>query len=118
MMIVVLFTMAFVLGPALFLMLLRLDGQRWPLALVASVLVVLSFRAHSEASLTLTLAPLPVFLSILFIWLAWIIVLVMVTQAMRRTYPTRRAGRWARAFGAMGTTVPWFGFATAQMIAR
>lgn len=117
-MVLILFTMAFVLGPTLFLVLVNFDGRRWPLALIASVMVLLSFLLRSEAGLTLGVNPLPVFLSILFIWLAWIVVLVMVVHAVHATYPTRKAHRWSRAIGAMGTTVPWFGFAAAQMMVR
>lgn len=114
-MILALFTMAFVIGPALFLVLVHFDRQRWPLALVASVLVVASFLARHEAGLTP--APLPVFLSVLFIWLAWIVLLVLVTHAIRTACPTRNAQRWTRAIGAMGTTIPWFGFTAARMMA-
>ena len=74
MMLLILFTMAFVLGPALFLALVRLDPGRGPLALVA--------------------------------------------HAVRAAYPTPGVRRWSRAVGAMGTTVPWFGFAAAQMMVR
>ncbi|MFL4469249.1 hypothetical protein ACERZ8_04945 [Tateyamaria armeniaca] len=117
-MLLVLFTMAFVLGPALFLALVRYDIRRLPLALIASVLVIASFVLRSEASLTLGIDPVPVFLSILSIWLAWILVLVVVTRAVRAAYPGAAARRWSRSIGAMGTTVPWFGFAAAQMMVK
>ncbi|WP_299294725.1 hypothetical protein [uncultured Tateyamaria sp.] len=117
-MLLILFTMAFVIGPALFLALVRTDGRRWPLALIASVLVVLSFVFRSEASLTLGVDPTPVFLSVLLIWLAWVLVMVIVARAMYAAQPTPTMRRWSRAICAMGTTVPWFGFATAQMMAE
>ncbi|WP_299366823.1 hypothetical protein [uncultured Tateyamaria sp.] len=117
-MLLILFTMAFVIGPALFLVLVAFDGRRWPLALVASVLVVLSLALRNEASLSLGVAPAPVFLSILLIWLAWILVMVLVARALYAAQPTPTMRRWSRAICAMGTTVPWFGFATAQMMAE
>ncbi|WP_299727928.1 hypothetical protein [uncultured Tateyamaria sp.] len=118
MMLLVLFTMAFVLGPGLFLILLHYDFGRGPLALVASLLVVASFVLRSEAGLTLALEPVPVFLSIAAIWIAWVLVLVLVVRAWRSAHPTAAAQRWSRAIGAMGTTVPWFGFAAAQMMVK
>ena len=117
-MVLILFTMAFVLGPALFLVLLQYDGRRWPLALLASVLVVMSFIFRSEASLTLGADRAPVFLSVLLLWLAWVLVMVVVARALQAANPTLTKRRWSRAICAMGTTVPWFGFATAQMMAE
>jgi hypothetical protein len=116
-MVLILYTMAFVIGPALFLLLSRQGGRLWPPALVASFMVVLSLALRNEAGMTLTVDPGPLFFSVFLIWLAWIVVLVMVARALRRTYPGLRARRLVRAFGAMGTTVPWFGFAAAQMMA-
>ena len=115
-MVLALFTAAFVIGPALFLALERLDGRRWPLALTASVLVVFSFMLRSDAGLSLSVDLTPLALSLLLIWLAWILVLVLVARALRATVPTPRARRWGRAICAVGTTVPWFGFVTARMM--
>jgi len=117
-MLLVLFTMAFVLGPAIFLVLVRYDTGRWPLALAASVLVVLGFLMRSQARLAPTVDLMQMFLSISAIWLAWILVLVLVARAMRQVLTTPAAGRWSRAICAMGTTIPWFGFATAQLMAE
>ncbi len=115
-MVLILFTMAFVLGPAVFLALARYDRPNWPLALIASACVVASFALRSEAGLSLTLQPVPVFLSLMLVWLAWILVMVLVVRALRATYSSPKAQRIARALCAMGTTVPWFGFATARMM--
>ncbi|MEL6450234.1 MAG: hypothetical protein AAFQ19_03165 [Pseudomonadota bacterium] len=117
-MLLVLFTMAFVLGPALFLVMAQFDGRLWPLALLSSVFVVLSLSLRHEASLRLAVDPGPLFVSLFLIWIAWILVLVLVFRAVRQSVRSRTGRRWARAFCAMGTTVPWFGFATAQMMAE
>ncbi len=116
MMLILLFVMAFVLGPALFLALEQFDGRAWPLALVASALAAVSFALRNEVAVILGATPGTLFVSLLLIWIAWVLVLVLVVRAARRTWPERR--RVARALGAMGTTVPWFGFAAAQMMAR
>ena len=115
---IVLFTMAFVLGPALYLALERGQGRPWPLALGASGLVVASFVLRTDTGVVLSSGAFPVFLSITFIWLAWVLVMVLVARAMRQAFPTQRARQIVRVAGAMGTTVPWFGFAAAQMMAR
>ena len=70
------------------------------------------------ASLTLGADRAPVFLSVLLIWLAWVLVMVVVARALPAASPTLTMRRWSRAICAMGTTVPWFGFATAQMMAE
>ncbi|MEO9682398.1 MAG: hypothetical protein ABJF86_06745 [Tateyamaria sp.] len=117
-MILLLFTMAFVIGPLLFLVLVQFDGRRWPLALAASIMVLLSFMFRTEASPSFGVDRAPAFLSVVLIWLAWIVVLVMVARAVRLAYPSAKARKWSRAIGAMGTTVPWFGFAAAQMMVK
>jgi hypothetical protein len=121
-MLLVLFLMAFVVGPALFLALFTALGhvkrRVWPLALIASLLMIASLALRNEASLTLSADRALLFASLVLIWLAWILVLVLVVRALCRTFPQPKARRWARAFGAMGTTVPWFGFAAAQMMAE
>lgn len=117
-MLVLLYTMAFVAGPALFLVLAQFDGRLWPLALISSVLAVLSLALRNEATVAAGTDPGPLFFSVFMIWIAWILVLVLVVRAARHSLPTRRARRIAQGLGAMGTTLPWFGFTTAQMLAE
>ena len=115
----ILYALAFVVGPALFLLLLlRFDGRSWPLAMIASALVALSFALRKFASPALTVDAGPLLVSVFSIWVAWILVLVLVVRRVRQTYPGPSAHRWAQALGAMGTTVPWFGFAAAAMMAE
>jgi len=52
-----------------------------------------------------------------FIWGGWIGVLAYGTQALRRRDQGGRMRRWTAALGAMGTTVPWFGLASANLLA-
>lgn len=117
-MVLILFTMAFVIGPALFFVLDRFTRKHWPLAFAASVFVMLSFLLRSEANLTLQFDVTRTFLSVASIWIAWILIVTLVAGALRDTFPSAQARRLIRAGGAMGTTVPWFGFAAAQMMAR
>lgn len=51
-----------------------------------------------------------------FIWGGWIGVLAYGAQALRRMDKGLRMRRWTAVMGAMGTTVPWFGLASASML--
>jgi hypothetical protein len=53
---------------------------------------------------------------IAFIWGGWIGVLAYGTQVLRRMDQGQRMRRWTAVMGAAGTTVPWFGLASASMI--
>lgn len=118
MMVVILFLMAFVIGPALFFALDRVEGRHWPLALAVSLLVVASFILRSDANLTVDFDVTRRFLSVTFIWLAWVLVMVLTARALKQAFFSIRARWLIRITCAMGTTVPWFGFAAAQMMAR
>ncbi|TMM52756.1 hypothetical protein [Sulfitobacter sabulilitoris] len=50
------------------------------------------------------------------IWLAWIAVMALGAQALRRLDSRRGMIRLTRVGGAIATTVPWFGFAAAHMV--
>ena len=54
---------------------------------------------------------------ILMIWCAWIGVLAYGAQALRRADPGPAMRRWTGVIGAVGTTVPWFGLASASWVA-
>lgn len=54
--------------------------------------------------------------SVLLIWLAWIGVLAFVALALRGKDPGARMHRWTAIVGSIGTTVPWFGLASASLI--
>jgi hypothetical protein len=51
-----------------------------------------------------------------FIWGGWIGVLAYGTQALRRMDQGLRMRRWTAVAGAAGTTVPWFGLASASLL--
>jgi hypothetical protein len=52
-----------------------------------------------------------------FIWGGWIGVLAYGAQVLRRTDNGLRMRRWTAVMGALGTTVPWFGLASASLLA-
>lgn len=53
---------------------------------------------------------------ITFIWGGWIGVLAYGAQALRRMDRGLRMRRWTAVMGAAGTTVPWFGLASASLL--
>lgn len=52
------------------------------------------------------------------IWLAWIGILALGAQVLRAREPGLRMRRWTGVIGAVGTTVPWFGLASADLMTR
>ena len=55
-------------------------------------------------------------LGVVMIWFAWIGVLAYGAQALRVADPSRRMRRWTGVLGAVGTTIPWFGLASARWV--
>ncbi len=54
---------------------------------------------------------------LLFIWGGWVGVLAYGAQSLRRYHPGLGMRRWTAVMGVVGTTVPWFGLASAILIA-
>ncbi|KIN74192.1 hypothetical protein [Sulfitobacter guttiformis] len=54
---------------------------------------------------------------IVFIWGGWIGVLAYGAQSLRRMDHSGRMRRLSAVCGALGTTVPWFGLASASLLA-
>jgi len=52
----------------------------------------------------------------LALWSAWIAVIALVVQALRRADPRPAMRRWSGVLGAVGTTVPWFGLVLANFM--
>lgn len=114
----IIFGIVFVLGPALFHGLIRpRPSVRQFRALIAIMLgcVALSF--------VLRFVPAPwgasaaqIALSMVLIWVAWIAILALLVQRLRGLDPRPPMHRWSAIFGAIGTTIPWFGLASARMM--
>ena len=54
--------------------------------------------------------------SLTLLWFAWIGVLALGAQALRRSEPSLRMHKWTGMIGSVGTTVPWFGLALATYL--
>jgi len=117
MMVSILFLIVFVVGPILFFALDRVAGKHWPLVLVVVALILASFALQSAVTLPIATEMTRSVLGVMCVWIAWVLIMVLAARAMRHVLPLLRARRISRMAGAMGTTVPWFGFAAAQMIA-
>ncbi len=55
-------------------------------------------------------------IGVALIWFAWIGVLAYGAQAMRQADNGLRMRRWTGILGAAGTTMPWFGLASANLL--
>jgi hypothetical protein len=113
------FTLFFVCGPLTFRMLTRdtltkarmyrLVVSTWCFA-IAGLGVQYMMGRYWGHDLWMTGA------SVLLIWFAWIGVLAFVAMVLRDKDPSARMHRWTAIVGAVGTTVPWFGLASASLI--
>jgi hypothetical protein len=106
------FAVCFLGGPALCAALLRLPGKVWALlslavSVVLSVTAALSYRlAGAEGHVS----------SLILLWLSWVLAIAMVALALRSKIENPTIRRWVLILALLATTLPWFGFATAQMM--
>lgn len=107
------FVLIFGVGPLGFVLLLRPAPRRAYLRGLALVLLTLGVAA--------LLVPEELVLGfgrVLLLWAGWVVLLALAVQLLRRRAAAppglRRAGIVA---GALATTAPWFGLATARLIA-
>lgn len=115
----IVFLLCFVAGPLIFGGITRNAPSRSQLRSIAWLAIGLSIAAMS---IRYGLAPqwgnnlILTICGILLIWLAWIGVLAFGAQSLRRKDRSPRMRRVARVMGALGTTAPWFGLASADLI--
>lgn len=114
-----LFVVVFGFGPWVFLRLMRLT----PSSTVFARLVAFIVMAAAASMWLRFLAPVPWGANIwatgfgmVLIWAAWIAVLALAALALRQADQGPAMRRWTGVIGAMGTTVPWFGLASARLM--
>ncbi|MFK7836741.1 MAG: hypothetical protein AB8B60_11010 [Sulfitobacter sp.] len=114
-----LFAIFFIGGPLVFWGFTRSepsDFGQWVLGTVTALMAGMGmFLRYGFADLWGRHVVLTV-LSLALIWLAWIGVLAFGAQALRRVHPGRQMRRWSGIIGAGGTTMPWFGLASANLV--
>ncbi len=113
------FLVTFIVGPALFRLLVQRPVSHpyrivlWSLFVTFSGAAIVSWRVlatHPDESAYMGLATL------LALWLAWIVVLALCLLAIRPRAIPYGLDRAAFAIGTMATTLPWFGLYTAEMV--
>lgn len=111
----VVFVSAFLVGPWLYAVFLRLNKEGmgiWKLTGVFSVtlmggFVLFSSTGDSGGSL----------IALSMMWLAWIFSIVLIVQMVRDRAQPFLTHRQVTIVGSLATPLPWFGLATAQMMA-
>ena len=112
------FAVFFIGGPLAFRVLTRRGGSaagQRALGLTTAVLAAAGlFLRYGFADLWGRHVALTV-ISIALIWFAWIGVLAYAARALRQADKSTAMRRWTAVIGAAGTTMPWFGLASADM---
>lgn len=115
---VLIFALVFVVGPLMFFALIQ-PVPTWRqfralLAITAGCLCLsLALRFGSGAW---GRDPVSTFASMTLMWAAWIGILALLVQRFRDYDPSATTRRWSAILGAIGTTIPWFGLASARMM--
>tara|TARA_R110000764_G_scaffold72049_4_gene148034 strand:+ start:6069 stop:6437 length:369 start_codon:yes stop_codon:yes gene_type:complete len=116
---IALFVVVFGFGPWVFLRLMHLT----PCSAVFARLVAFVVMAAAASLWLRFLAPVPwgvnvwaTWTGMILIWTAWIAVLALAALALRQVDQGPAMRRWTGVIGAMGTTVPWFGLASARLM--
>ncbi|MGH1411944.1 MAG: hypothetical protein ACRBB0_00530 [Pelagimonas sp.] len=110
---IIAFAVTFVVGPALCAWLLRLPPRLGTMAVIglligAAIWAAVHFQNTADSN---------PFLPLIAMWLAWVLGVGMVGLALLRPFSDPRMRRWITFIALMATTLPWFGLATAQMMA-
>lgn len=113
---IVTFLILFIGGPLIFRQLMRMDiGHRGLTIGVAFFMIMAVVMRYGFGDLWSDDARMTVMM-LFFIWMAWIFVLALGALALRSKMPGMRVVRWTSIIGMAGTTVPWFGLASASLI--
>jgi hypothetical protein len=116
---ILVFVIFFVGGPLIFRALMQADPTALTLRVLGLVTaacalggVVLRYGSSPSLGDDLILTGA----AILTAWFAWIGILAFGAQMLRRADDGAQIRRWTAVLGALGTTVPWFGLASADMV--
>ncbi|GGG78147.1 hypothetical protein GCM10011415_28880 [Salipiger pallidus] len=105
---VIVFVLCFIAGPLLFALIVQL-GRSLALLLAAALGTVMA----AVAALVLQ-ADGHAALSLLTLWLAWVLAVSALAIALRRRVAPSGPRRWVTIAGLLATTLPWFGLALAR----
>jgi hypothetical protein len=115
---VIIFATVFVVGPLTYLWLLRPRPSKKQFVGLGCIavgstgmsFVLQYFTGVWGQDVWVTLA------GIALIWIAWIAILAFVAQNFRQQDPRPAMRHWTIVIGALATTIPWFGLASARMM--
>ncbi|MFT6021933.1 MAG: hypothetical protein ACI9PY_000038 [Ascidiaceihabitans sp.] len=115
---VAIFFLVFVVGPLVFFAFIRPVPTRRQfrglIAITAGCLGLgLALRFGSNAW---GRDPVQTFASMSMMWAAWIAILALVVQRFRAADSGAVMRRWTAIMGAICTTIPWFGLASARFM--
>lgn len=114
------FLAVFVIGPLIFRLLTRrTPSRRGQLALILFTILMAAggLLIRVEMGADWGKDPLTTLWGILMSWCGWIGILAFGAQALRQADPRPAMHRWTGLLGAVGTTIPWFGLASARWMA-
>ncbi len=107
------FGVTFVVGPVLCAVLLRLPAGLRTMATIGVALVAAIWAAHHFQTSSANGAVE----ALAAMWLAWVLGVSMVGLALLHRIDHPRVRRGITLTAILATTLPWFGLATAQMMA-
>ena len=112
------YAVVFVVGPLLFFTLIqRAPSLRQFRALAAIAAACLALALAMRFSLAAWgREPVQTLIGMALMWAAWIAILSLLVQRLRAYDPGPAMRRWSAILGAICTTVPWFGLASAQFV--
>ncbi|MEM5541119.1 hypothetical protein WNY61_00075 [Sulfitobacter sp. AS92] len=116
---VLVFLIVFLIGPFLFKALIAVPPSRRAIRVVGAVVLAAFLTAIGLRYGLLRFWSDSLWLLgavALALWSAWIAVIALVVQALRRADPRPAMRRWSGVLGAVGTTVPWFGLVLANLM--
>lgn len=108
---VIAFFVLVVLGPLIFLALIRPRPTVWRFAIGCASAVMLMCAAWLLRKTGQDMIAVAGWLAC--VWLGWIVTIAMVVQALALKHGFGRQRKWSAAMGAVATIVPWFGLSLA-----
>ena len=105
------FAVSFAAGPLLYLLMTAADVS-------PALLIALGRATLAVALFGAILAQNAPILGLACLWLSWVGAVAFVAHTLRRVLGTPLRSPAIRAGGALATTIPWFGLATAQMMTQ
>jgi hypothetical protein len=112
------FAFCFLAGPILFRGLVSIPITRTRAVLMALAIAVLGLFAFSADKGTTFANPVmpPAALTLVSLWLAWVVALALVAQAAQARLADPRLRRSILMSSLVATTLPWFGLAASRAL--